>query len=320
MSVDPGILQRVVGMNPEVLEGLSSGRLRIEGGVIRITAGHKGAGQIFAHLRFPNDPDAARSALESLQNQISKMSEGIDGLQSGINLVKNLQIANLALSGLNLAVSAVGFVVVCNKLNKINDILNYQTMKIDQLLELAIDSRQREEFRDLSRFGALLKTVRQFAEEGEVTCLKSLIKDVNEQYCFTRLVLENVASKFKEVIVDRHELLDLLQDRLINLALVRVFVQYRVGYFGAALSDLNEFQSDWLKINERIVKEISSDPDWIGAMTMECSKKVKNYLELRKVALPSLEYQAQLLEAYKQNPALVDYACNDAEIRILIAA
>lgn len=172
MSVAVDILIRTFEQSPEILAGLKSGLYKIWGGVIRVTAGHDNAGSIVAHLKFPNDMSQTQQSIETLQailtSQMDGLQNGIDTLQSSMGMLQNLQYANLAMSGLNLAISAVGFAVVCHKLNRIEGTLHQQNQQLDILLRLAIEAHQREMFRDEARFIASVDCAQQFAESGDI--------------------------------------------------------------------------------------------------------------------------------------------------------
>lgn len=336
MSLASEILIRTFEQSPEIVEGLKSGLYKIWGGVIRITAGHDNAGAIKAHLKFPNDMSQAQQSIESLQAVLSKqmaniqgvlstqidgLQGGIDALQSSIDVLQNLQYANLAMSGLNLAVSAAGFAIVCQKLNRIEGTLNQHGQKLDTLLHLVVEARQRELFRDEARFIASVDSARQFAKQGDIQQLKSLIPAFKEQYEFTRLVLINSAKKANDPLFS-HSLIELatLQERFMYLGLFLSYVQQKIGATHYAAEALQKLQQDWLKIDETIVSSITEANHALRHLKKSEMNHLQNLLNHRKESLPGLEYQSQLLMLAIERPDLLQAINDDSQEILLLAA
>lgn len=336
MSVAAEILIRTFEQCPEILEGLKSGLYKIWGGVIRVTAGHDNAGTIKAHLKFPNDMSQTQQSIESLQavlsqqmtdmqgvlsNKMDGLQSGIDALQSSMGVLQNLQYANLAMSGLNLAVSAAGFAIVCHKLNRIEGTLNQHGQKLDALLHLAVEARQREMFRDEARFIASVDSARQFAELGDIQQLKSLIPAFKEQYEFTRLVLINSAKKANDPVFS-HSLNELttLQERFMYLGLFLSYVQQKIGATRYAAEALQKLQQDWLTIDETIVSSVTEDSRALRHLRKSEMTHLQNLLNHRKERLPALEYQSQLLTLAIERPELLEAINDDSQEILLLAA
>ncbi len=184
MPVIQEVLYRTFNQSSEILEGLSNGLYAIYGGVIRITKGNDKAGTIVAHLKFPGNEQQTAESIEKVKSSLSNIQGGIDSLQNSLGSLHTLQYANIALSGLNLAVSAAGFAIVCKKLNGIESILNTHTQKLDTLLSLVLDTHQKESFKQAARFNAVITTARQFVEMNDYEQLKTLIRPFIEQYEF----------------------------------------------------------------------------------------------------------------------------------------
>lgn len=325
MSVASEILIRTFEQSPEILEGLKSGLYKIWGGVIRITAGHDNAGSIVAHLKFPNDAAQAQQSIASLQAVLSKQMDGlqggIDALQSSMGVLQNLQYANLAMSGLNLAVSAVGLAIVCSKLNRIEGTLNQYGQKLDTLLQLAVESYQRERFRDESRFITSVDCAHQFATMGDIQQLKSLIPTIKEQYEFTRLVLNNSAKKANNPMFC-HSLDELatLQERFMYLGLLLSYIQQKIGATRFAAEAMQKLQQDWLTINETIVSSITEDNCALRHIKKSEMEHLQKLLKYRKERLPALEYQSQLLTLAIERPDLLNVINEDSPEILLLAA
>lgn len=91
MSVMADLLVRTIKESPEIIKGLQTGVMEIFGGVIRIAKGQDGAGQIVAHLRFPDQQEALQNSLSQLQQamsqQLGQVQNGLSSIQSSINVL-----------------------------------------------------------------------------------------------------------------------------------------------------------------------------------------------------------------------------------------
>lgn len=325
MSVNQDVISRTVSSMQEVIDGVKSGVYTVWGGVVRITKGQEGAGQIVGHLQIPGDSEQAKESIERLQQVLGQKLEGIQGgvnaIQGSLDVLQSLQVANLALSGLNLAVSVAGFAIVCKKLNGISGQLESQSARLDQLVDVAVEANQVEQLRDVARFRGTVKTVRQFSEMGDIGGLKSQISCLHEQYEFTKLTLERTASRAcTDSFLKSLDLLRCLQERMMYLGLMQSFVQHKVGAPKFAVEALRDLQSDWLSINTVIVDSISANREWVEGLTHESAGNIVSLLDYRKITAPAIEYQAGLLEFVADKPQLIEMLDTEiAEIMFLAA-
>lgn len=312
------ILARTISSAPEIVEGIRSGLYTVWGGVVRVSKGYQGGGQIVGHLLFPAKQEQASEQIVRLQEALT----GAGGVQDSLGVLQNLQYANLALSGLNLAVSVAGFAIVCHKLNGISSQLQQQSEKLDQLLAMAAEARVREGLRDSARFSAALKTVRQFAEQGDIQGLRSQVPNLHEQYEITKLTLQNATANVTEKdFLSSIEVLSGLQQRMMYLGFLQSYVQQRSGSEKYAIETLRELQEDWLKIDTVIVDSIAANQAWVEQLSQGAGDKIVSFLEYRKEVAPAIEYQASLLEFTASNPNAAELLNDDmAEIRFLAAA
>ena len=288
------LVTRVLSNAPEVLEGIRNGVYRVYGGVIRVAKGNEGAGRIIGHLQFPDGEQQARESIEKLQQVLG------DQLGS----IETLQTANLALSGLNLAVSAAGFVVVCNKLNGISSQLDSQAETLNELKAYAIEASAIDQLRDTARFRSTVKVIRQFDEIQDLDGLKNQIPGLHEQYEVTRLMLERLASgAARQGFLESLPLQKQLQERLMYLACMQSYVHQKIGAHKFAVEALRELQDDWLSIHSAIVDSIEANKNWVGQLSQQSGAQIVAVLDYRKQAAPGIEYQASLLEFTMERPA-----------------
>lgn len=312
MSAD--ILARTIGSAPEIIEGIRSGLYHVWGGVVRYAAGNPRGGQIVGHLQFPGD--AAQAA-----EQLAKLQQALGGVEGALGVLQNLQYANLALSGLNLAVSVAGFAIVCKKLNGISEQLHQQSEKLDVLIEMASAAKAREELRDSARFSAVLWTVRQSAEQGDLQGLKSQVNNLREQYEVTKLTLNQAAANATgKGFVESLDVLKHLQQRMMYLGFMLAYVQQRTAGEKYAIEVLQELQADWLKISTVVVEAIAANQEWVEQLTQGEGDNVVSFLEFRKQAAPAIDYQLGLLEYAASHPEAAGLLNEEVtEIRFLAA-
>ncbi|SDK49490.1 hypothetical protein SAMN05216189_104011 [Pseudomonas delhiensis] len=236
-------------------------------------------------------------------------------------MLQNLQYANLALSGLNLAVSVAGFAIVCKKLNGISEQLQQQSEKLDVLIEMASDAKAREELRDNARFRAALKTVRQFAEQGDIQGLKSQVGNLHEQYEITKLTLSRATTEVtREGFVESLDVLQSLQQRMMYVGFLQAYVQQRTAGEKYAIDTLRELQEDWLQISTVVVEAIAANQEWVEQLTQDAGDNVVSFLEFRKQAAPAIDYQLGLLEYAASHPEAAELLNEEvSEIRFLAA-
>ncbi|MFJ4047840.1 hypothetical protein [Pseudomonas hunanensis] len=308
------ILARAISSAPEIIEGIKSGLFKVWGGVVRYAAGHPKGGQIVGHLQFPGDAAQAAEQLAMLQQTLS-------GVEGALGVLQSLQYANLALSGLNLAVSVAGFAIVCKKLNGISEQLQRQSEKLDVLIEMASAAKAREELRDSARFSAVLWTVRQSAEQGDLQGLKSQVNNMREQYELTKLTLNQAAANATgKGFVDSLEVLQNLQQRMMYLGFMQAYVQQHTAGEKYAIEVLQELQADWMKISTVVVEAIVANQEWVEQLTQDQGNNVVSFLEFRKQAAPAIEYQLGLLEYAASHPEAAGLLNEEVtEIRFLAA-
>lgn len=322
MFVNAEALVRSLPDIPDVIAKLRSGAYTLHGGVVRHAAGTGKGGQIVGHLLYPSDSQHIQESLQNLQTTLSdglgSLQTGMESLQQSMDVLQGLQTANLVMTGLNLAVTTAGFVIVCRKLNKISEQIQAQSQTIAHTWRLVSEAHERNLLADEARFRGLLSTAQQFCEEGDVHHLKSLIKPFNEQYQFTKLLLQRhsgIASS-NVALIDQ---VSLLQDRLVNLGLMRAHVQFKAQSLRYSQQNLKELGADIAKLNAQRVGALSSDRSVASTLTHEQFSGLTRFLQDGKSMIPALTYQAEVIELEMKHPGLLKQASDAKEI-LLVAA
>lgn len=322
MPVTDNALLRTLPEMPEILAGLQSGKFTLHGGVVRHAAGTGKGGQIVGHLIFPGDAGQVQQSLQQLQTAVGEgfnvLQGGMDQLQQSMNVLQGLQVANLALSGLNLAVSAAGFVIVCRKLDVISQQIERQSHGIAQTFQLVSDVQERGLLADVAQFRALLLSSEQFCAQGETGQLKSLIAPLHKEYQFTRLVLERHAHVAASNM-DRFSDIEVLQDRLVQLGMVLSHVQVRTGGHKFGQESLNGLAADITRFNVKRVEVMSDDRDVAARMTRSHLDNVMTFLRQGKDIVPALRYQAGLIELDARHPGILEQVSEFEEVMLLAA-
>ena len=313
---------RALTDSPEILEGLRDGRYVEHGGVIRHAPGSSVGGRIKAHLKFPTDPSKANDRIQQmsqmLQQHLDVTHSGLEHIQQSLGVLQGLQVANLALSGLNLAVSAAGFVIVCKKLDGISHQIAHQGAGINQLLEMAGEARDRAQLRDEARFRSLIRSTQQFCELGNDGQLASLLPQFIDEFEFTRLVLQRHSRRIdaSAAFVDEASM---LQERLVHLGLVQAYVQQRLCLPNAASETMTDLAHELGSLNEHRIERLRPI-EVASSMPRENFDNVARLLRRAKDVSPAIRYQAELLSLSHERPNVLQIAGDDHDEILLLAA
>ncbi len=137
---------------PEVIAGLLSNQYKLYGGVIRWSPGTKYAGQIVRHLLPAVSPELLSSSFGSVSGALAANTYQLHQINIATQQILQLATNTMALSGLNLAVSAMGFVVINQKLKSLEKQLNElqrEVRAIRELLELEERAKLRAALQNL---------------------------------------------------------------------------------------------------------------------------------------------------------------------------
>ncbi|RRV45801.1 hypothetical protein [Pseudomonas sp. p106] len=320
INVDP--LVRSLPDLPDVMEKIRLGLYRLCGGVVRHASGTGKGGQIVGHLVFPSDSEEIRKRLDQLQSTLSKglgsLDTGMGQLQQSIGVLQGLQSANLVMSGLNLAVTTAGFIIVCKKLDGISEQIQAQSHGIAQIVQIVSDIQERSLLQDEADFRGLALTAKQFCEQGDAQQLKSLIEPFHKKYQFTKLVLEKHAS-IPASSIERLGEIQLLQDRLVNLGLMLSHVQMKTGALKHSRECVMQMESDLTALNARRVDVLINDRAVASTITHPRFAELKGFLRRGKEALPALSYQADVIELEMRYPGLLERTSGTKEIMLVAA-
>jgi len=155
----------------EVIGGLLTNQYTLNGGVIRWAAETEKAGQIIRHLipvsqspvNFIADGIGAYNAY-----QLHKISGQISSLSTLTQQVLNIATGTMILSGLNLAVSAVGFLYLSNKINKLESEIKESLSKMENNLT-----------QHLKQIGRGVEDIRKILERKERAELLASLDELN---------------------------------------------------------------------------------------------------------------------------------------------
>lgn len=254
----------------QAVTGLLTGQLKLTGGVLRWAAGTGKGGQIFMHL-LP----AGNSLLNMVPGldfipglvanfQLHKISGKIDTLQQMtqlntyqlINLTKQVtslsqatqQVLSVAtgaavLSGLSLAVSSVGFMVVNKKLNTIDKRLK-EIQKDVQAIREFLQRAERAEL--LAALGDLLKIDGLTDEQHRHTMLHN-----------ARLTLARINQRYRDLLVHSNSINEAManEEYFSLTALAQARCTAELGMFDIARRELEEMNLFWKAQARRIAKD-----------------------------------------------------------------
>lgn len=136
--IDPAAFAQSFIPKPEAVEGLINGTLTRIGSVI-----YNVGGGIHSHMQETAGFDPIK-----LSAQVTEVSGQIGNVSQGVQLVKALQLANVALTAVDIGVSVAGFAIMNAKLNAVRNDIQY----VAHTLGLMRDEKFDEDFLMLSTF------------------------------------------------------------------------------------------------------------------------------------------------------------------------
>lgn len=251
--------------------GLLTGQYDLTGGVIRHAAGSLKGGQIAAHLipaasSFTNlipgldfipgiianfQLDGISEKIGTLQQmtqlngyRLMQLSGQIKTLTDATQQVLNLATGAAILSGLSLAVTSIGFVVVNKKLNSIDG-------KLKTIQENVTAIRY---FLELSERAELKSALNDLLKIGEMTNSTHRDRIINDR----RQTLMKLNEKYKELLSCANSIETATANEeyycLTGLAYARCSAE--LGMFDIARSEIEDIYKFWLKEARRIAKEL----------------------------------------------------------------
>ena len=169
-------MDRGQGNPPDVIDGVNRGVYQVHGGVIRTAPGTDEAGRIVRHL------------IPSRQDPTVPSGAFLD-LSRARNTQQLLQVATgtMLLSGLNLAVSAVGFAVLYKKLTDLDNSLTAIAKTVEgiaRLLDMEEKAKLAAALKTLSMVmkGGALKGKQQLLNEQLLNAVLNVFGPVNMKY------------------------------------------------------------------------------------------------------------------------------------------
>lgn len=236
----------------EVMTGLMTGQYKLHGGVIRGAAGTPQAGQIIRHL-LPVSGQTLDSPLGSPISralgavntyQLSRLSGQTNALTAATQQVLQIASGTMVLSGLNLAVTAVSFAVLNEKLKRLEGTLNtiqQEVRAIRALMELDERSRLRAALRDLLN----VVTIQNLDHRSEM-----LFNSKN--------VLAPINLKYKELLAgaDTIETIMAYEEYFCITSLAHARCLAELGMLELAHRDLVESNAFWNQQAQRVANDI----------------------------------------------------------------
>ena len=197
----------------QAITGLLTGKLTLAGGVLRWAAGTGKGGQIFMHLlpagnsllnlmpgmdflpglaanfqlhRISGKIDTLQKVTEMNTYQLLNLTRGVTSLSQATQQVLQVATGTAILSGLSLAVSSIGFLVVNQKLNAIDK----------QLKEIQKDVRAIREFLEREEHAKLFAALADLSKVDTTT---------NPEHRHTmlhnaRLILAHINQKYRDLL------------------------------------------------------------------------------------------------------------------------
>jgi hypothetical protein len=229
----------------EVLVGLLAGQYRLCGGVIRWATGTEHAGQIVRHLI----PVGSQTITDPLFGTLNGMFNIANTSQLGIlrattQTVLQMATGAMVLSGLNLAVSVIGFAIIDQKLRRLENQLNRIEKEVKGIRELLeIDER--------ARLGAALEDL-----VNAMRCQR--LDDRRELLLHAKGDLAPIRLKYKELLsrADSLEVALGYEEYYVLTSLAHSRCLAELGMLGTARQSLENDVTFWKEESKRIAHDL----------------------------------------------------------------
>lgn len=252
------MIESFIGLNvarslpPEIVTGLITGQYKLHGGVIRWATNTDFAGQIVRHLIPVAQQSIGASLLAPVTGvlgavntfQLHKLSGQVDALTTATQQVLQIATNTMALSGLNLAVTAVGFTMLNEKIKNLEGKLNEiqkDVKAIRFLLELEERAKLSAALRDLLNIDQVKNT------EHRHTLLFN-----------SKNILAPISQKYKELLAEANTIETAMAYEeyfcLTSLSHARCLAE--LGMLDMAHRDLEEANEFWNGQARRIANEL----------------------------------------------------------------
>ena len=222
---------------PDVIDGLNAGRFSLDGGVIRGAAGTENAGQIVRHLLGAESVGVA----ETVSPVFGAPGHHLPSIIEARTTTHVLQAVTGAtlLSGLNLTVAAVGFAVVCKKLENIDAQLERIAKEVEKIRHLMEEIQNSKLMAALEILSVAIREDKQGLIQTELPHLVA----ANIRY---RAMLSAASTLEEAAICEEYFFLT-------SLALTACWAE--LGMWDTSRSKLEDYREFWAHQARRIAKE-----------------------------------------------------------------
>lgn len=195
-----------------VVNWLNNGNVERYGSAIRTLGDTKN--KIVGHLetRKANIPSvlAATSSPNEVGTQLSNMSGMVQQLTKNsskmLGGLTSLGWANLAVSGINLGVTAVGMVVISKKINKLSQEVQQMNGKLDSIMsemheiKIMVGQLNENEIRKLySEANRQIRRMNDYADELSTNYNSSLGREVKNQLIDSSSFLDDILARYNDI-------------------------------------------------------------------------------------------------------------------------
>ncbi len=250
----------------EVIGGLLTNQYTLNGGVIRWAAGTENAGQIIRHL-IPVRQLPVNFIAEGIgaynTYQLHKISGQISSLSGLTQQVLNIAKGTMILSGLDLAVSAVGFLYLSNKINKLES-------KIKEIKE-SLSKMENNLTQHLKQIGRRVEDIHKIFDRKECAELLASLDVLNRMTDFKHqnrtamsshalFTLSRLFHEYTELFIneDVPEIALVYEEYFCITAIAHSRCYAELGELSTAKKELSKAYSLWKPKSQKIAQSLLS--------------------------------------------------------------
>ncbi|PVZ64477.1 hypothetical protein [Pelagibaculum spongiae] len=270
--------------------------LILSGGTLRVASGLPKAGSIVKHLRFPESQQATTQVLEQIkavainnQQALAKVGETVGQSQHLLNGIQAMQQATMLMQGANLAVSAIGFAIVINKLNKMQSQLHNMNVKLDHLLANTDEIQQYQALVQETKFEANMQTLAAALRVNDSITSMSAIKSLRESYVLYKRLTERLLDDVQRTY-QQPAFFETCFKIAITSGLAIASAYSQLGQHeesSIVIQDIMQWQQD---VSEKFMAPAYNKPVWLAHLPEQAKLAASQVVTLQKSAPQMLEY------------------------------
>lgn len=284
-----------------LLTKIAANEAFISGGTIRVASGHSNAGAILAHLRFPQQQEQAGQAIERVTGQLAQQSQALGKLQQSseavsqsLSQLQSLSQFTAVMQGANLALTAVGFVIIAKKLNGISEQLKQMDHKLDVLYGELVTVKSELRAKFYAEFTGALANIQAGLRTDDQVRISTALNQLTESRNLFRQLAAEMAHSPRAALSDI-DTFSLLYQGAVGCDIALSNSQHQLGNDDEAMLLLTDAKAWQQQIQCSLLDELNAKPVWLGQLNKANRPQIRACLDTIKATGNNLQYLSDTL-------------------------